>query len=49
MNINWVLKFPLKVGLALKNPLGYLKIFVGIVNGTILIINFSILLQGAVI
>ena len=46
MNFNWVLKFPWKKTCIKKIISGYLKIFIATVNGTFLIINFSILLTG---
>ena len=46
MNCNWVLKFPWKKTCIKKIISGYLKIFIATVNGTFLIINFSILLTG---
>lgn len=50
MNFNGVLKFPLKQEACIKKIIsGYLKFFIAIVNGTMLIINFSILLPESVI
>lgn len=48
MNFNRALKFPVKMLAFKKNSSGYLKNFIAIVNDTSLVINFSILLRGAI-